>query len=946
MVRAEDVLDLLMPGADAPALRRAREVAQFLRLLCDDARRSRAPAVGLDLEHARGVLEDHGREALERALAYLLRHHLAALQPVDSFQWVGDALLDAAAAWRELEAARADYEGLPELPRPGEGAFECGLRLLVALESLADESVGRLWRARWIQVTEGPRAAERPFRELAAPLRRPRPGVLVQRAAIAGATECLLERGAIREARAWLGEHALQLSVDPRLRQLFAWTRLALEDLAGARAALQGLRPWSGPIPECLCDLRPVRPEWLACLAGRGDPVAANALAARPAGDGGLRANAVRERGDCGASAFVVLSFLPGRGPGLVHFDAAPALARGRDDWLAEREGMHAVPGEREQVLVARATAVVEHAAPGEALRGALGGAATRSLALVPILDDDGDACGWIHLEFEHHLVPSSTRLARCASAWRRAALEARLAAANEPEPAAGVARPRAFAAVFQALVDELGLKTTLRRWAGFSVDGSQTVRVAEGGEGQGFGDFLPGRGRGLARALATGGRIDYPEPDERLSVHARAGSGVVLPLRFEGAPLGLLVVESSRRRDFQGVDLEAWSARADAAAIALRVAQFRAWHRERFGFEPWFEPRREDFRRFARHLVLAARARAAVAITGPAGSGKLVVARWLHFESSARGGPFVVANSGAPTSRADWPRLLARAAGGTLVLDDVEGLDPSLQELLLGELEGGSEHDPLRIVAIARGAPAGTPRAGLRDDLALRLERLRLRVPGLAERREEIPGLADAIAERFAAEEGTECPRFADDAHALLWRQPWPGNVRELENLVYKLVLAHPGEELAAEDVARAAAECGVALLRRIPTRHPDRRDLLAALRTTCTAGARSNKTRAALYLGWDPDTLVVRLADAGLADRVLDVEAWDEGATGAGGSRGASHDGARGAHEAQGSHDLTGSPQPMGPHEAQGPHEARHPGAAPTPRAGQAQREKGPVG
>ena len=373
-------------------------------------------------------------------------------------------------------------------------------------------------------------------------------------------------------------------------------------------------------------------------------------------------------------------------------------------------------------------------------------------------------------------------------------------------------------------------------------------------------------------------------------------------------------------------------------------MAQFRAWHRERFGFEPWFEPRREDFRRFARHLVRAARARSAVAITGPAGSGKLVLARWLHFESGARGGPFVVASPGAPTSRADWPRLLARAAGGTLVLDDVEGFDPSLQELLLGELEGGADHDPLRIVAIARGAPAGAPagapRAGLRDDLALRLERLRLRVPGLAERREEIPGLADAIAERFAAEEGTECPRFADDAHALLWRQPWPGNVRELENLVYKLVLAHPGQELAAEDVARVAAECGVALARRIPTRHPDRRDLLAALRTTCTAGSRSNKTRAALYLGWDPDTLVARLADAGLADRVLDVEAWDAGDAGAGGSRGESPDGARTSQSAQGSRESRAS------QDEQGSHEAQNPGAAPTPRAGQPQVEKGPVG
>ncbi len=874
MLRSDDALEILWPGADAAALRRAREVTQFLRLLCDDARRSHAPAVGIDLERARGVFDDHGRAAVEQALTDLLRHHLRAIAHTDSFLCVGDPTADLAPAWREIEQARDDFEGLPELPRPGESAVECGTRILAALEGVADVTTAQLWRARWIHATEGPRAAERAHRELLAASRRPPVPAAVQRAAVAGIAECLLERGAAREARAWLGEHAREIAVDPRLRVLVAWTRLVLEDVAGARAALTGVRPWSGPIPGLLVELREAQPDWLACLAGRVDAAPATAGHAE-----------LRERGDAGACALVVLAFRPGEGSRPNVFDVAPALNRRREEWLHEREGASAVAGQREHVLVARAVPLVEHAAPGTTLRGVLGGAATRAVALAPILDEEGDAAGWVHLEFEHHLVPSRARLAACAARWRRTVLQARSADAPDEEPGRGSPRRavRSFASVFPALVADLGMKTVLRRWSGFSVEDGEPVLVVEGGDGQGFASSAPGRARALSRALATGGRIEFDEPDDRLAVHAGAASGVVLPLRFEGSVRGLLAVESSRRRDFQGVDLDVWSRRADASAVALRTAQFQAWHCERFGFEPWFDARRPDFQLFARRLAQAAHARAAVLVQGPAGAGKLVMARWLHFESAARAGPFVVFTCGLPAGRVDWTRLAQRAAGGTLVLDGIEALDPALQEALLTALEGDDRTvepavaEAFRVVGTTRAEWGPSARGGsLRPDLAARLDRLRLVVPSLTARREEIPALADALAARFAEEEGLAPPRFSDDALALLWRQAWPGNVREIENLVYKLVLAQAGAQLGAGEIVAVAQESGLELARRLPSRHPDRRDLLAALRTTRTAGSRANKTRAAIYLGWDPDTFVARLMEAGLTDEVLETTAW----------------------------------------------------------------------
>ena len=102
-----------------------------------------------------------------------------------------------------------------------------------------------------------------------------------------------------------------------------------------------------------------------------------------------------------------------------------------------------------------------------------------------------------------------------------------------------------------------------------------------------------------------------------------------------------------------------------------------------------------------------------------------------------------------------------------------------------------------------------------------------------------------------------------------LLWRQPWAGGVRELEGFVCKLMNEAEGREIFDADfVEGVASESRFELISRIPSRHPRRADLLAALVTAATRGGRSNKTRAARFLGWDPDTLVARMADLQLPE------------------------------------------------------------------------------
>lgn len=886
MPRPDDALEILLPDADAAVVRRARDVTRFLRLLSDDAQPAHAGTVGVDLERARSELERADRADLECALIDLLRHYVSAACDLDSFAWFGEPAMDVRAAWRVVGEFELEHDWLAGAPEPGESSAALATRLLSNLERLeVAPALVALWRARLAHALQGARAGEAAFREQT---RAGEPQVgSRRRALVAGLCECLLDRGAVREARAILVEHLTLQPTDVRARQLLAWTRLVLGDAPGARAALLGLRPWLGPLPESLVALREARPEWLPCLAGR-----------LSAGRHGALAIQVRERAEVGAAVLAVFAFDARTGAQALHLDVAPGLRSAARRFCEDRSDAHASSGSPEGRLVAEARNVIDHAGSDQALRHAVGGDTSRARVLAPILDDDVEVAGWVYLEFEHHLVPGPTRLAAFAAGWRTSVLLARARGrdATDPKPSSDVEtelEDGPCAQVFHALVAQVGMKLYQRRWSGFVAEDGVARLVARGGEGVGFEIGCAGRGRGLARALATGAVIAFDEPDPRLSLHERAASGCIVPLAVAGRAIGFLAVESSRRRDFKAKDVENCAERAAHAALALRVAQFGAWHGERFHFRPWFDADRADFRSFAAHVLVAARSRATVVLSGPPGVGKLVLARWIHFESERASRPFKVHGAGLEGhTRVSLFELLESVAGGTLVLDDVDLLSPATQEELLRHLERveraldreNEVGDTARIVATTRlGLAAARDQGRLRTDLAARLDRLTLLVPPLCERREEIPDLFAAMTRRFADEEGGAPPHPTDEALALLWRQPWPENLRGLENVAYKLVLLHGGEEVRPEHLVALARRFGLQLVRKLPSRHPHPRDLLAALRTTRTSNGRVNKTRAALYLGWDPDTLVARMQSEHIRDDLLAEEAawqtsWDE--------------------------------------------------------------------
>ncbi len=218
------------------------------------------------------------------------------------------------------------------------------------------------------------------------------------------------------------------------------------------------------------------------------------------------------------------------------------------------------------------------------------------------------------------------------------------------------------------------------------------------------------------------------------------------------------------------------------------------------------------------------------VLLTGETGTGKERVARALHRHSPRAGGPFVAINTAAipadlleselfghergaftgATGRRDG--RFAQAAGGTLLLDEIGDMPLAMQTRLLRVLAegeyfrvGGHElcRVDVRIIAATHQDLAAHVSAGrFRADLYHRLNVIRLDVPPLAARREDIPQLTDYFLAAAARHLDTLPKRFSDEALAQLARAPWPGNVRELKNLCQQMSVLAPGEMILPADL------------------------------------------------------------------------------------------------------------------------------------------------
>ncbi len=191
------------------------------------------------------------------------------------------------------------------------------------------------------------------------------------------------------------------------------------------------------------------------------------------------------------------------------------------------------------------------------------------------------------------------------------------------------------------------------------------------------------------------------------------------------------------------------------------------------------------------------------VLIEGETGTGKTLVAYALHAVGARAARKFVLLSCGAydeetllrrlfgPAQEDDPIPAMEEARGGTLVLEDIEALSSAMQARLLTAINEQGSPAETRIVAICNLQEQGkTCESVLRPDLYYRLAALRITVPPLRQRGEDILTLFTRLSDQFADEYGCEAPEVSAQEAAQLLQAPWPGNVRQLINVAERAVL------------------------------------------------------------------------------------------------------------------------------------------------------------
>jgi DNA-binding NtrC family response regulator len=269
------------------------------------------------------------------------------------------------------------------------------------------------------------------------------------------------------------------------------------------------------------------------------------------------------------------------------------------------------------------------------------------------------------------------------------------------------------------------------------------------------------------------------------------------------------------------------------------------------------------------------------VLITGEHGTGKELVARWLHAASARAGRPLVTVNlaglaegvfeselfghvRGAFTdAKTDRAGRFEVAEGGTIFLDEIGALTPSQQAKLLRVLQTGefervgsskTRRADVRMLAATNADLSADVAAGrFREDLFFRINTIEIRVPALRDRAEDIPLLATHFLKRFTLRYRKAVARFHPDALQALLAYHWPGNVRELEHAVERAILLADGDIVRPSDLSLAGAADGAARLEAMSLEDVERLLIQKALarygREVAPAAKALGLSRSALY-------------------------------------------------------------------------------------------------
>ncbi len=389
---------------------------------------------------------------------------------------------------------------------------------------------------------------------------------------------------------------------------------------------------------------------------------------------------------------------------------------------------------------------------------------------------------------------------------------------------------------------------------------------------------------------------------DSKGEIHAT--SVICAPIRRGRTIFGLIHLYSTNpSRSPDPDDLEFTLAVADTVAVALQnlhrrqelaenLVQIRDENtqlRERLGAQSEIVGTSPAITRIIEEIARAAPSNATVLIRGESGVGKELVARAVHFSSPRKKGPFVCVNCAALAESILESELFGHERGaftgavekkigkfeashrGTLMLDEIGEMSPTIQAKLLRVLEGhpfervgGSESlkvDVRVIAATNRDLEKDVTDGRFRRDLYFRLHVLEIVVPALRKRPDDIPLLADYFFQRFIGETGRKIRGFTQRAMDQMQRYRWPGNVREMKNVIERAIVLAEGEYIDQQDLMLSklpttgdTTDVPSVPMEFVPSSLADveRKHILATLRAT-----NWNKSQTASMLGIERSTL-----------------------------------------------------------------------------------------
>ena len=300
------------------------------------------------------------------------------------------------------------------------------------------------------------------------------------------------------------------------------------------------------------------------------------------------------------------------------------------------------------------------------------------------------------------------------------------------------------------------------------------------------------------------------------------------------------------------------------------------------------------------RQARMVANSDVSVAITGETGTGKGMIAQFIHQMSKRKDALFVNVNCPALTNTLFESELFGHAKGaftgaqtsrlgrfemadkGTIFLDEIGELDICLQSKLLQVLqdktiervgESRAKNIDFRLLsATNKDLEAAIKNNAFRSDLYYRLNTVTINVPPLRERPEDIPVLIEKLAAKQSAERNLSPPLFSESCRNVMLRYPWPGNVRELKNIIKRFIILRPGETITGNEMdtqlnGLRTISCG----KNMTLQELEREHIIKTLKDT--RGVVGGANGAAALLGVPRQTLQYRMRKYGISVKDLEM-------------------------------------------------------------------------